>query len=249
MNQKKCPTCNTLFRKPSYCGEKRWEKRIYCSNKCRAQNPQSKIKNTFSHKKITKSGQLLGVSGNDLTGKKFNHLTVLSIHSRNRNNQIKWMCRCDCGREIAVLGLHLTKEKGSQKSCGCMILRGKNRKDWTGYEEISGQFWHGIQRGANGSKGRKKILFDITIQEAWDIYIKQNKKCALSGIKICFPEKWDTAGTASLDRIDSSLGYVKDNIQWVHKDINKMKNSFDQNYFIKLCQLISEHNAQTAGMI
>jgi hypothetical protein len=48
--------------------------------------------------------------------------------------------------------------------------------------------------------------------------------------------------TASLDRIDSSKGYCEDNVQWVHKDINRMKNTFDQDYFISLCKLIAENS-------
>lgn len=56
-----------------------------------------------------------------------------------------------------------------------------------------------------------------------------------------YPEKWDTTGTASLDRIDSSKGYIKGNIQWVHKDINKMKNNYNQAYFINLCALVVDN--------
>ena len=46
--------------------------------------------------------------------------------------------------------------------------------------------------------------------------------------------------TASLDRIDSSLGYVKNNVQWVHKDINKMKQELNENYFKNLCKIIAK---------
>lgn len=45
---------------------------------------------------------------------------------------------------------------------------------------------------------------------------------------------------ASIDRIDSNLGYVRNNIQWVLKDINKMKNDFDQSHFIELCSKVSK---------
>ena len=46
-------------------------------------------------------------------------------------------------------------------------------------------------------------------------------------------------GNASLDRIDSSKGYVKDNIQWVHKDVQIMKNKFSEDYFKQICCLVS----------
>ena len=48
--------------------------------------------------------------------------------------------------------------------------------------------------------------------------------------------------TASLDRIDSSKGYTTDNIQWVHKDINIMKNDYGNDYFIEICKKVAKNN-------
>jgi hypothetical protein len=48
--------------------------------------------------------------------------------------------------------------------------------------------------------------------------------------------------TASLDRIDSSKGYIEGNVQWIHKHINKMKNNFNESYFIEICKKISQKN-------
>lgn len=45
--------------------------------------------------------------------------------------------------------------------------------------------------------------------------------------------------TASLDRIDSSSGYGLENIQWLHKDINIMKNVHSQDYFLSLCKKVA----------
>ena len=43
-----------------------------------------------------------------------------------------------------------------------------------------------------------------------------------------------------IDRIDSSKGYVKGNVQWVHKNVNLMKGKFDQEYFIEMCKKITK---------
>ncbi len=48
--------------------------------------------------------------------------------------------------------------------------------------------------------------------------------------------------TASLDRIDSSGNYTENNIQWVHKDINKMKNVFSMDQLIEYCKKIVDHH-------
>ena len=81
----------------------------------------------------------------------------------------------------------------------------------------------------------------ITKEYIWDLFIKQNRKCALSGIELTFPLKNnDKSYNASLDRIDSSLGYIEGNVQWVDKTINIMKNKFNQTYFIELCKKVAE---------
>ena len=77
-----------------------------------------------------------------------------------------------------------------------------------------------------------------------ELFLKQNKKCALTGIDIHFPEtaKEHSKGTASLDRIDSSKPYNADNVQWVHKTVGMMKLAFTQTEFIEWCKLIARYN-------
>jgi hypothetical protein len=90
---------------------------------------------------------------------------------------------------------------------------------------------------------RKKYPLDITEDYIWLLYISQNRKCALTGLDIVFKNKFTKIleTTASLDRIDSSLGYIISNVQWVHKDINAMKINLDQQDFISLCRTVSNH--------
>lgn len=54
--------------------------------------------------------------------------------------------------------------------------------------------------------------------------------------------KSKTLITASLDRIDSSKGYVIGNVQWVHKTINTMKMDLANSEFIKLCQMVAKNH-------
>ena len=54
----------------------------------------------------------------DLTGKRFGRLMVLRIDKDNRvAGRLKWICKCDCGTVLSVLGNNLTK--GNTTSCGC----------------------------------------------------------------------------------------------------------------------------------
>ena len=113
-------------------------------------------------------------------------------------------------------------------------IYGKNHKQWTGYMEISGTYWCQIA----GSAKDRNISMSITIEDIWNKFIEQNRKCALSGVELTFGDgvnKYKNT-TASLDRIDSLKGYTLDNIQWVHKDINQMKWSFTLDIFYKMCE-------------
>lgn len=179
----------------------------------------------------------------NLKGKRFGKLVVVKDIERSRNGHIRWECICDCGNKKSVLSTHLIS--GKITHCGCIKRpTGSKHAQWKGCGDLSGGLWCSIKRGANGSKGRRILDFKITIEYAWNLFKKQQARCAISGIEINLNRSSTSkyTGTASLDRIDSSKGYIKGNVQWVHKDINKMKNSYDQSYFIEMCKLIANKN-------
>ena len=86
----------------------------------------------------------------------------------------------------------------------------------------------------------RKLEFSITIEDVNQLYLAQNKKCGLSGLDIGWAEVGQSH-TASIDRIDSTKGYTLENIQLVHKDINMMKQQYDNDYFIKMCALVANN--------
>jgi hypothetical protein len=55
----------------------------------------------------------------DLTGQKFNNLTVIGF-AYTKNNAKYWKCKCDCGNEAFVKTAHL--RNGHVKSCGCITV-------------------------------------------------------------------------------------------------------------------------------
>lgn len=150
--------------------------------------------------------------------------------------------KCTCGSNI-LKDLPKSHLK-SKLSKGCEKCSRFHTSKGVGL--LSGEYWSLIRSGAN----KRNLDFNITIDHAWNLYLLQGKKCALSGLNIIFEpncvhnKKVDNRKkrTASLDRIDSSKGYVLGNVQWVHKDINLMKNKFNQDYFLKICKLICKKN-------
>ena len=72
----------------------------------------------------------MGSRAEDLTGQKFGHLTVL-YRTDNHYGRTCWQCRCDCGKEKAVIARDL--KAGKVKSCGCLSFQNRRiRIDLTG---------------------------------------------------------------------------------------------------------------------
>ena len=97
--------------------------------------------------------------------------------------------------------------------------------------------WTNVLRSALGIKsGRKRLDIDINSKYIEKLFLKQDGKCALSGLDI------KLGLNASLDRIDSSKGYIKGNVQWLHKDVNILKGSLNEEYFLEVCENVYKHN-------
>lgn len=142
-------------------------------------------------------------------------LTVLELIG-SQHQKALWLCQCDCGNQIKRTTAALRKNT----ILHCIKCRVKNNHyAWKGYKDIAATHWSRIEIQAK----ERNILFDLSIEDAWTQYELQNRRCALSGVPIVFGISRQF--TASLDRIDSNKGYTKDNIQWVHKTINRMKGS------------------------
>jgi hypothetical protein len=55
----------------------------------------------------------------DLTNKRFGRLLVIK-RVENKKNHPCWLCRCECGKEVIIIGQSL--KSGVTKSCGCLHL-------------------------------------------------------------------------------------------------------------------------------
>jgi len=171
------------------------------------------------------------------TGAEFGNWKVISEevipHPTSKKNTIQCMCSCGMIKNIDVY----TLGNGNSTGCyNCGHKGGQNHPNYKGYKEIPLRWF--------SRYSRRNREFNIEIKYVYDLWVKQDKKCALSGIPISFK---NTAGegfyrcNASLDRISSSKGYIIGNIQLMHKNINRMKSDFDEDYFIEMCKLISQN--------
>lgn len=176
---------------------------------------------------------------NSRIGNKYGEIEVIEfshVENINKTKRSFWKCKCSCGN-IDIFQLTSLIHK---KTCGRPIHRiGNLNPNWKGFKDIPQNYWKNVLSNA---KNKNREL-SISIEDAWNKFLEQDSKCALSGVSIYFGNT-NKETTASLDRIDSKKGYIKNNIQWIHKDVNKLKTNFDEKKFIEWCMLISKYKRQ-----
>lgn len=175
---------------------------------------------------------------NNRVGHEFNTLIVTKDSGRRyKQGNVVWECLC---KKCGVTHQWPTLTINSNRHCPCENA-GKwiKHRCWKGVGDLSKSMFNRIERRAK----RANLEFKITIQDMWDCYQAQNGLCVLSGLPIIFDKDTKSKGTsASLDRRDNTKGYTKDNIQWIHKDINRMKLNHSQEYFLSLCKQIGDYS-------
>lgn len=174
-----------------------------------------------------------------LVGQKFGYLTVNNLIGKDDGGIIWWQCTCDCGTTKKIRANHL--KRNDSISCGCKWKEGISNRFWKGVGDLSMSYFCKVKANAE----KRGIYCSISIEDAWHQFEKQNGICALSGVKLVLSKQYAKENrdravttTASLDRIDSSKGYVKGNIQWIHKDLQWVKLDRNEEEFDAICDLM-----------
>ncbi len=171
-----------------------------------------------------------GLTLTDYAEKQFGHWKVLKKHPKKHST---WICQCKCGIIRDVKSSNFLS--GGSTQCNNCVKKG--------YGGISGTLWCEIRNSAI----QRKLELSITVEYVWNLYLQQQKKCALTGLPIEITGRQKNLKitrkktTASLDRIDSTKGYIEGNLQWTYKKINMMKQGYSQSEFIHLCKLVASH--------
>lgn len=177
----------------------------------------------------------------NLVGQRFGKLLVVESANKSKNGSVLWKCLCDCTNISFVTSRHLNRKNNNVRSCGCdRVKRGSQNSSWKGYEELSGHWWSSHLKHAKNCKQRPHIELRMSKEEAWEVFLSQHKKCFFTGVELIIDNS-TTLNTASIDRIDNSKDYVKENIRWVHKSINMMKRVMNDEDFVSMCSLVAKN--------
>ena len=99
----------------------------------------------------------------------------------------------------------------------------------------------------NNQRRNKDLEFDITMNDIKELYKKQKGLCRFTEEKLTYLS-YQTNDKSNLneynlsvDRIDSSKGYTKDNIQLVGALINRMKGDLSDDEFLEIAAMVAEY--------
>lgn len=200
--------------------------------------PNKVVRSSAMGSRRGRSKILTEVDVQSLVGERRGFLTVESfsrVVTDHKRSTYYYIVRCDCGKAREVNRGRACR----MRSCGCGIaVAGGLNYNWGGCGAVTGTYWKALR----GNARTRDIPVLMTLSEASALFQAQYGKCALSGVAISFT-KPDVS--ASLDRIDSSGGYVTGNVQWVHKVLNHLKWNLTQGDFLYWCKSVSTYAAVT----
>jgi hypothetical protein len=145
----------------------------------------------------------------DITGQRFGRLLVIKPLGINKHGVYEWLCKCDCGKEIIVIGTSL--RSGNTRSCGCYKPNFRHGKHDTRLHHI----WGGMKQRCNDKNCKSYINYGgrgVSVCDEWSNDFMAFYTWALQN---------GYNDSLQIDRIDVNGNYEPLNCRWVTLNENK----------------------------
>lgn len=182
-------------------------------------------------------------------GDTFDKVTVLYELDRYQQEcgsiRRRFWVKCDCGEEFSRTLESLTDKRVITACTSCTNLRSRDTRVSTrlklSVDELQ-QYRSFCYIHQLISKRPK--LCTVTILDLYKLWHEQNGICAYSKVKLILPEESQHNISpnyrASIDRIDSDLGYSINNIHYVSVTCNYAKNSMSHIEMLEFVKILSK---------
>lgn len=155
----------------------------------------------------------------DMVGKVCGRLTVVG-QDRSRDDDTFWICNCECGNIKSIRGTSL--RSGVTSSCGCLARENTRNRSLRhgGFGTGAYQSWAAMLQRCRITDPNHPTFKDyagkgITFDPRWIDFVN------------FYDDMGDRPDGCTIDRIDSSKGYYKENCRWATLDVqaNNKKNA------------------------
>lgn len=131
---------------------------------------------------------------------------------------------------------HKQRADGWHSWCKACCKEGNKRSIVKKYSTFEGRITTFLQSCKNSSKKRGQE-FSLTREDFIEMWKVQAGTCAYSGLPMeLLP---NTLLSVSVERIDSKIGYTKENTVLVANAVNRMKSDLDPEDFFHLCKCVT----------
>ena len=198
----------------------------------------------------------------DFTGRQVDHLFVLKkADTRSKKGQIEWDCVCKCGVAVKKTAQALLRPQQQTKSCGCQKWKGHHFN--TKYENAKDASYNSLVNRYVQASSRRKIEFKLTKEECiilfnsnchycnctpnniYNVYsTKGGKATSVNNFRV--DDAWITYN--GIDRVDSNLSYVLNNVVAACSTCNYAKLAMTTEEFYSWLKKAFEH-AKNCGHI
>ncbi len=167
----------------------------------------------------------------DLSGQKFNHLTVLERYGTDWPTI--WKCQCDCGNITYVRSGNL--KSGEVKSCGCLKhIEPLNKTHGMSHSKLYCK-WNSMRRRCNEETHQAYQYYGgkgIHICDEWNNSFEAFRDWA-------YETGYKEESKLSIDRIDSNGDYSPDNCRWATNKVQANNTSSN---------IMFEHDGRTQNL-
>ena len=163
------------------------------------------------------------------------------LNSKLQSKKVKTNCK-NCGKALFYKLSHFKQIANHTCSYKCSAAikkekyKGQDNPRSLGLNERERMFWDRAKAYKNRSTA-KGLESDIDYKFLMELFDKQEGKCYYTGLKMK-TEKGKTYDIMSLDRVNSSIGYMKDNVVFCINSINMMKADHDMEDVDKIFEAI-----------
>jgi hypothetical protein len=180
---------------------------------------------------------------NDITGKKFGRLTVIRPTEYRASGAIVWETKCDCGK--TYLATHKNMRYGNVVSCGCYFkelvaskefrdkIKGKRKNLLTAFNTLMRLY----------KRSAKEREYEFNLSEE-DFYELTKGSCYYCGKEPTNIQKKNNEVYIynGIDRVDSKLGYTKENCVSCCTQCNVAKLDYSKEEFLSWIEKVYKHN-------